>query len=84
MNPATTDRPAPQGRAPDFLLDASGVIRPDRAELFLRFAGQAMQGYASSNHHLDLSTEVLAEWSYQLAAEMVRKLDDIMDGGIFE
>ena len=87
MNPATTDRPAPQGQPPfglpPILADANGNPHPARVELLTKFATAAMSALVAAHYRPGgewLDPENVADFAFEYAFEMLAQYDRTMEG----
>lgn len=87
MNPATTDRPAPQGQPPfglpPILADANGNPHPARVELLTKFATAAMPALVAAHHQPGgewLDPENVAYFAFEHGFAMLERYDRVMEG----
>ena len=87
MNPATTDRPAPQGQPPfglpPILADANGNPHPARVELLTKFATAAMSALVAAHYRPGgewLDHETVAGFAFEYAFEMLAQYDRALEG----
>ena len=87
MNPATTDRPAPQGQPPfglpPILADANGNPHPARVELLTKFATAAMTALVAAHYRPGgewLDPENVAYFAFENGFAMLERYDRVMEG----
>ena len=87
MNPATTDRPAPQGQPPfglpPILADADGNPHPARVDLLTMWATAAMAALIAEHYKPGgewLDPENVADFAFEYAFAMLERYDRVLEG----